>query len=59
MMLCYNCTLEFFKVVIRPVTLSPDSIFSIFFFFFFFFFSFLFKGTQSSTAYNDVISYVP
>ena len=43
MMLCYNCTLEFFKVVIRPVTLSPDSIFSIFFFFFFFFFLFFSK----------------
>ena len=32
--------------------LSPDSIFSVIF-------SFLFKGIQSSTAYNDLISYVP
>ena len=33
-------------------SLSSDSIFSIIF-------SFLFKGIQSSTAYNDLISYVP
>ena len=32
--------------------LSPDSIFSVIF-------SFLFKGIQSSTAYNDLISYAP
>ena len=31
-------------------SLSPDSIFSTF--------SFLFKDIQSSTAYNDLISYV-
>ena len=34
------------------VSLSPDSIFSIIF-------SFLFEGLQSSTAYNDLISYIP
>ena len=33
-------------------SLSPDSIFSVIF-------SFLFKGIQSSTAYNDLISYAP
>ena len=41
---------------VKPVrvvsSLSLDSIFSIIF-------SFLFKGIQSSTAYNDLISYVP
>ena len=33
-------------------SLSPDSIFSVIF-------SFIFKGLQSSTSYNDLISCVP
>ena len=33
---------------LRRISLSPDSIFSIIF-------SFLFKGIQSSTAYNDLM----
>ena len=36
----------------KTTSLSSDSIFSIIF-------SFLFKGIQSNTAYNDLISYVP
>ena len=51
-MLCRQKRLYFLAIHSNYTSLSPDSIFSIIF-------PFLFKGKQSSTAYNDLISCIP